>query len=102
MYANDKPLILARTIIPAATIKAAKNNLSHLGTRPLGEIIFSYPKLERVTMDITLINPSTWTQSALAEAAINQPIWGRRTVYAIAHKQMLVSEFFLPEVLGIV
>jgi chorismate--pyruvate lyase len=102
LYANDKPLILARTIIPAATIKAAKNNLSHLGTRPLGEIIFSYPKLERVTMDITLINPSTWTQSALAEATINQPIWGRRTVYAIAHKQMLVSEFFLPEVLGIV
>lgn len=102
LYANGKPLILARTIIPAATIKAAKNNLSHLGNRPLGEIIFSYPKLERMTMDVTLINPFTWTQPALAEVTINQPIWGRRTVYAIAHKQMLVSEFFLPEVLGIV
>jgi len=102
LYANDKPLILARTIIPAATIRASQNNLSHLGNRPLGEIIFSYPNLERMTMDITLINPSTWTQPALAEAAIDQPIWGRRTVYAIAHKQMLVSEFFLPEVLGIV
>ncbi len=100
LHANGKPLILARTIIPAGTIKAAKNNLSHLGNRPLGEIIFSYPKLERIAMDITLIAPSTWTQSALAEADINQPIWGRRTVYAIAHKQMLVSEFFLPEVLG--
>ncbi|MDD5319689.1 MAG: chorismate lyase [Methylococcales bacterium] len=102
LYADGKLLILARTIIPAATIKAAKNNLSHLGNRPLGEIIFSYPNLERMTMDITLINPSTWTQPALAEAAIDQPIWGRRTVYAIAHKQLLVSEFFLPEVLGIV
>jgi len=100
LHANGKPLILARTIIPASTIKAAKSNLSHLGTRPLGEIIFSYPKLERIAMDVTLINPSIWTQPAIAEAGINQPIWGRRTVYAIAHKQMLVSEFFLPEVLG--
>ncbi len=100
LHANGKPLILARTIIPASTIKVVKSNLSHLGNRPLGEIIFSYPKLERIAMDITLIDPSTWTQPAIAEASINQSIWGRRTVYAIAHKQMLVSEFFLPEVLG--
>jgi chorismate--pyruvate lyase len=100
LHANGKPLILARTIIPAATVKTAKSNLSKLGSRPLGEIIFSYPKLERIAMDITLIDRSTWTQSAIAEVGINQPIWGRRTVYAIAHKQMLVSEFFLPEVLG--
>lgn len=99
LHADGKPLILARTIIPAGTIKAAKSNLSHLGNRPLGEIIFSYPKLERVAMDVALVNPSTWTPSALAEAGIDQPIWGRRTVYAIAHKQMLVSEFFLPGVL---
>ena len=102
LHANGKPLILARTIIPASTVKAAKSNLSHLGNRPLGEIIFSYPKLERITMEVTSIDPSTWTQLATAEAGINQSIWGRRTVYAIAHKQMLVSEFFLPEILGIV
>jgi chorismate--pyruvate lyase len=100
LHANGKPLILARTIIPTATVKAAKRNLSQLGNRPLGEIIFSYPKLERIAMDVTLIDLSKWTPPAIAEAGINQPIWGRRTVYAIAHKQMLVSEFFLPEVLA--
>jgi len=101
LHANGKPLILARTIIPVTTIKAAKSNLSQLGNRPLGEIIFSYPKLERIAMDISLIDPSTWTQSAIGEATIDRSIWGRRTVYAIAHKQMLVSEFFLPEVLSV-
>ena len=100
LHANGKPLILARSIIPSSTIKVVKSNLSHLGNRPLGEVIFSYPKLERIAMDVTLIDSSTWTQSAIAEAGIDQSIWGRRTVYAIAHKQMLVSEFFLPEVLG--
>jgi chorismate--pyruvate lyase len=100
LHANGKPLILARTIIPVGTIKAANSNLSHLGNRPLGEIIFSYPKLERIAMDVALVKPATWTPSAIALAGIDQALWGRRTVYAIAHKQMLVSEFFLPEILA--
>ncbi len=99
LYAGDKQFILARTIIPASTVKAAQNNLSRLGNRPLGEIIFSYPKLERIAMDVTLVGLSDWTRAAISEAKIDQPIWGRRTVYAIAQHQMLVSEFFLPEVL---
>lgn len=100
LHADGKPLILARTIIPAGTIKIARSNLSQLGTRPLGEVIFACPELERVAMDVAWVKPSLWTRSASATAAgIRQPVWGRRTVYGIAHKHMLVSEFFLPEVL---
>jgi chorismate--pyruvate lyase len=98
LHANGKPLILARTIIPAATIKIA-SSLAHLGTRPLGEVIFAYPKLERIAMNVALINPADWTKSALSTADIQQPLWGRRTVYAIKHQPVLVSEFFLPEIL---
>lgn len=98
LHAENKPLILARTIIPAATIKIA-SSLAHLGTRPLGEVIFSYPKLERIAMDVTFAQPTLWTADALNEVTIQQPIWGRRTVYAIKHRAMLVSEFFLPEIL---
>jgi chorismate--pyruvate lyase len=107
LHANGKPLILARTVIPPKTVKVAKSNLAHLGNRPLGEVIFSYPKLERIEMDVTLINSSPieqrpiWTQSAIDKASIDQPMWGRRTVYAIAQRQMLVSEFFLPGALEI-
>ncbi|MGZ5010625.1 MAG: chorismate--pyruvate lyase family protein [Methylobacter sp.] len=101
LHADGKPLILARTVIPAKTVKVAKSNLAHLGSRPLGEVIFSYPKLERIEMDVTLIDLPTWTQPAIAEGHIDQPISGRRTVYAIANRQMLVSEFFLPEVLEV-
>lgn len=101
LHADGKPLILARTIIPATTIQVAHRNLSHLGTRPLGEVIFAYPKLERRELDVTRVKPATWSPSVIAEAGIKQPIWGRRTVYAIRHQPMLVSEFFLPEVLEI-
>jgi chorismate lyase len=100
LHKNGKPLLLARTILPEATIRVAHRNLSHLGTRPLGEVIFSYPKLERITMDLAMLQPATWTAKAQQNAGIIEPIWGRRTVYAIHDRPMLVSEFFLPEILA--
>lgn len=100
LHSAGKPLLLARTIIPEATLKGAHRNLSHLGTRPLGEVIFSYPKLQRLAMEVTLVKPASWSQSTTALASIDTPIWGRRTVYAIAGQSMLVSEFFLPEILA--
>jgi len=101
LQAHAKPLILARTIIPEQTIKGLHRDLSHLGTRPLGEVIFSYPKLERQQMDIVATEPNIWTQAAINLAGIHQTVWGRRTVYVIAEHAMLVSEFFLPEVLNL-
>lgn len=96
LYSEDKPLILARTILPEQTIKMAKRNLSHLGTRPLGEVIFSYPRLERLELNISCIQPRQWTAALNKQIPIGQQIWGRRTVYSIQKQKLLVSEFFLP------
>lgn len=95
LHADGKPLILARTILPEQTIKVAKRNLSHLGTRPLGEVIFSYPKLERLELNTCCIPQYLWTNSLANKLNIDQQIWGRRTVYSIQKQKMLVSEFFL-------
>lgn len=96
LHADGKPLILARTILPEHTIKVAKRNLSHLGTRPLGEVIFSYPKLERLELNTCCIQHALWTQELHNKISVEQQVWGRRTVYAIQKQRMLVSEFFLP------
>ncbi|MFW5443750.1 MAG: chorismate--pyruvate lyase family protein [Methylococcaceae bacterium] len=96
LHADGKPLILARTILPEQTIKIAKRNLSHLGNRPLGEVIFSYPKLERLDLNTCRISPNLWTQTLQKKVSIKREIWGRRTVYAIQKRPMLVSEFFMP------
>lgn len=101
LHADGIPLILARTLIPEKTVKAAQRNLAHLGSKPLGEVIFSNPKLTRLEMDFALIAPPFWTPLAVNEANIEQSLWARRTVYAIHHKPLLVNEFFLPEVLNL-
>ena len=97
---DDTPLVLARTILPERTIQSAQHNLSHLGSRPLGEVIFSYPKLERLALEISHVSKRAWRPEIQQLTQIQQPLWGRRTIYAIHHHPMLVSEFFLPEILN--
>ncbi len=99
LHVEGKPLILARTVLPHATIRTAKRQLSHLGTRPLGEVIFSYPTLQRLATQVCCLSPPQWTGALQQQVTIQNSIWGRRTVYAIAQQPLLVSEFFLPAAL---
>jgi chorismate--pyruvate lyase len=95
LLSGNTPLILARTIIPRATLMATHGNLAKLGTRPLGEILFSSPSLERQWLGVSHLLPDKWklTQSPFS---VEKPLWGRLTRYSIKKQPMLVSEFFLP------
>ena len=96
LHVNKMPLVLARTILPAHTIRIAQRNLSHLGTRPLGEVIFAYPDLELRQRDFSLATTTIWSSAVQTQFSVREAIWGRRTVYAIHRQPLLVSEFFLP------
>lgn len=96
LYAGAQPLILARTVLPQETIRIAQRNLSHLGTRPLGEVIFAYPDLERRRREFALMTPNLWSVAARERFPLDANLWGRRTLYAIHQQPLLVSEYFLP------
>lgn len=96
LHANGQPLVLARTILPEPTIEIAHRNLSHLGSRPLGEVIFAYPDLERRHRQFSCADTAIWSPRLQASVCVEQNIWGRRTVYAIHNQPLLVAEFFLP------
>lgn len=87
LCSEKTPLILARSVIPARTLKGVDRRLGKLGTRPLGQILFSHPQLKRVSMEFsTLAIPG------------RQPLWGRRSLYSLGHQHtLLVAEFFTPE-----
>lgn len=101
LYAGNTPLILARSIMPASTIQVAQRNLSHLGSRPLGEVIFAYPNLQRLNLEITQVMPDQWRKACQNEFPLQTSLWGRRTIYAIPKQPLLVSEFFLPALLNL-
>ncbi len=100
LHVGEVPLVLARTILPEPTIRIAHRNLSHLGTRPLGEVIFAYPDLALRQRSFSQAQASVWSAAVQAEFAVQAGLWGRRTLYAIHQQPLLVSEFFLPTLLN--
>lgn len=99
LHVNNTPLVLARTILPEHTIRIAHRNLSHLGVRPLGEVIFAYPDLELRQRYFSRASTNIWSMDVQQRFQVQQAIWGRRTLYAIHNQPLLVSEFFLPAML---
>ena len=96
---DNTPLVLARTIIPKSTLLSAQQQLSHLGNRPLGEVIFSYPKLTRTALEVSQVAQQHWYPDIQEKVDIHQDLWGRRTIYSLHHHPLLVSEFFLASIL---
>lgn len=92
LYASHQPVILARTVIPPATLAFANRQLSHLGSRPLGEVIFAYPDLKIKRRQFSKIDDKGL--ALLPHFGTNE-VWGRRSLYEIAGHPLLVAEFFL-------
>lgn len=93
---GDLPLVAARSVIPANTLRGARPGLARLGTRPLGEILFRDPRLERARLDLCAVDPCIWRRETAAVADLPGRIHGRRSHYRIGPGCLLVAEFFLP------
>ena len=93
---DDKPVVYARTIIPVSSLRGALRGLALLGNRPLGAVLFSDKSMVRQPMEITSLQPGhrcyAWTGCESLKT-----IWGRRSVFTLKGRELLVSEFFLPD-----
>jgi chorismate--pyruvate lyase len=92
------PLIMARSVMPLEVLQGSGGRLARLGTRPLGEILFSYRGLRRDKLEYARIDVLDWTPGAACFAA-GETAWGRRSLYRVAGGHILVCEFFLSELL---
>ncbi len=79
----------ARSLIPATTLTGRHRKLAHLGNRPLGELLFSDPGMQRGAIETARVPLD----------ASGTRAWARRSVFLLDHKPLLVSEIFLPQLL---
>ncbi len=98
---GDSICVYARSVIPLKTLQGKHKRLSFLGSKPLGEYLFSNPTLERKRIEWSqLPAKSTLYKMAIPdETKRGGSVWGRRSLFSLDNKQLLVSEFFLPELL---
>ena len=93
---GDKPLVYARTVIPVTTIQGAQRRYANMGSRPLGAMLFADRTMRREDVQVAIL--PAWHE-ANQFSKTKEHVWGRRSVFRVAGKPLLVSEYFLPELL---
>jgi chorismate--pyruvate lyase len=99
LLCDEQPWVYARTVIPVSSLAGRLRRLAHLGTRPLGAMLFADRGMRRGGVELARVLSG---QALFADAVRGrQPghgeIWGRRSVFRLADKPLLVSEIFLPD-----
>lgn len=98
LLCDEDPWVFARTIIPAATLTGAQRRLARLRSRSLGAVLFSDPTMTRAQTEIARLVPGD-PLFALARGGLavqSGEIWGRRAVFRLSGKPLLVTELFSP------
>jgi chorismate--pyruvate lyase len=97
---DGRPWVFARTVIPLATLRGPNRRLARLGNRPLGALLFSAPGMVREPVEVARVDGAGGPLGAVVAAAMAGGIWGRRSIFRLAGRPLLVSEFFLPSFAG--
>lgn len=102
LYCGERAMVYARTVIPHRTLKGRLRRLTYLGEKPLGEILFTDPYINRGELEIALLRPGEllFEKAMQAQESIQTVektgIWARRSVFRFHDKRLLVNEIFLP------
>ena len=99
LLCGEVPWVYARTAIPAGTLRGRHRQLGRLGTRPLGAVLFADPSMEREPVQLARIDRGLRLYADATRGLAHRPpaIWGRRSVFRLGGKPLLVAEIFLPQ-----
>lgn len=100
LYCGDTALVFARTVIPHRTLTGRERRLARLGGRPLGAVLFADPHISRSVVELARIPRGSNPFEIAVHPLTRKPreIWGRRSVFYLGNKPLLVSEIFLPAI----
>lgn len=92
---HDKPVVYARTVIPTSTLKGAQRSYANLGNRPLGAMLFADKSMSRDEVMVSLLKPGDTL--FVKTGSTGEGVWGRRSVFHVGGKPLLVGEYYLPD-----
>ena len=95
-----QPLVFARSLLPVRTLRGRHQQLARLGSRPLGELLFTDKRICRGNRETAQLIPTTELYRQAAASAIlgELPLWARRTPFHLDSGPIVVIECFLPAI----
>jgi chorismate--pyruvate lyase len=86
--------VFARSVLPLSTLSGRLRKLRQLDNQPLGALLFKDPTMTREPVEVACVNADN---KRLPRGSYwDDGIWGRRSVFRLDTKPLLVAEFFLP------
>ncbi|MBR9909910.1 MAG: chorismate lyase [Gammaproteobacteria bacterium] len=99
-----QPWVYARSILPRSSLTGSLQQLSRLDAKPLGSWLFKQPTLRRGPLQISRYCVGDQRLAVLGSevdlAHAQSPLLGRRSVFYVEQKPILVGEVFLPDFMG--
>jgi chorismate lyase len=84
LLGQGEPWVAAHSLIPVSSLRGSLRQLVKLRDRPLGGFLFKHPSLLRCEPQIVNIGDH----------------WGRRSLFQLEGRPLLVAEFFLPALMN--
>ena len=102
LYCDDQPHVFAHSIAPPETLSGPRQALRQLDDRPLGQLLFNDPCARQTGFEKGCLRPPAPLFDFLASRGIvaRQPLWGRRSLFQLEGRPLLVAELFLPAALA--
>jgi len=92
---GNQVMVYARTVIPLSTLTGSERSYGNLGNRPLGAMLFADPSMRREEVMVTELTPDNLLYESTGGKG--GAIWGRRSIFYVGDKPLLVSEYYLPD-----
>lgn len=96
LLGDGVPWVYARSVLPLTTLTGPLRKLRRLDNRPLGALLFQSPGMTREPVEVAC-HTSANAKLPAALGHVDTPLWGRRSVFRLNRKPLLVSEIFLPD-----
>lgn len=102
LLCHDTPWVYARSVFPVHTLRGEQRRLAHLGTRPLGRVLFATRGMHRSTVAVCAAERDAPMLACCAKALGRSPVhaWKRSSVFRCRERALLVSEIFLEAFAG--
>jgi chorismate--pyruvate lyase len=112
LYCDNVPQIFARSLLPLTSLTGKEQVLAHLGEQPLGQVLFNNPSLQRLQLELSIFSRDSSVARLASELEVNhssdkssknrlimlkKTLWGRRSIFMLDNKPLMVAEVFLPD-----
>ena len=97
---DQRVVVFAHSVLTRASLRGAWNGLTRLGNRPLGEALFSNPRIQRQALAFRKLSPRhpLFRRIQQHHPQIAGVLWARRSVFCLNGHPLLVTEVFLPAI----